>query len=66
MGNQKGEGRGNAKTIESCDFFIFIFWLLALIVTNTVFRNIELLFVYLKFLKSYFSILKERLAISLS
>ena len=41
MGNQKGEGRGNTKAIESCDFFIFIFWLLALIVTNTVFRKIE-------------------------
>ena len=33
--NQKEEGRGNAKFIESCDFFIFFFSLLAMMVTNT-------------------------------
>ena len=42
MGNQKEEGRGNAKVIRRCDFFIFIFSLLAMMVTNTVFKNSSL------------------------
>ena len=41
-GNQKGEGRGNAKVIERCNFFIFIFSLLAMMVTGTVFRKASL------------------------
>ena len=46
MGNQKGGGRGNAKVIGRCNFIIFIFSLLALMVTNTNFRksNLENLF----------------------
>ena len=36
------EGRGNAKAIGSCDFFIFIFPLLAMMVTNTVLRKSSL------------------------
>ena len=42
MGNQKGEDRRNAEVIRRCDFFIFVFSLLALIVTNTVFRKSSL------------------------
>ena len=42
MGNQKGEGRGNAKGIARCDFFSFIFSLLAMMVTNTDFRKSSL------------------------
>ena len=42
MGNQKGEGRGNAKVIVRCDFFIFIFSLLAMMVTKTVLRKSSL------------------------
>ena len=42
MGNQKGEGGGNAKVTARCDFFILIFSLLATIVTNTVFRKSSL------------------------
>ena len=48
MGNQKGEGRGNAKVIGDCDFFIFIFSLLAMMVTNPVFRKSRLEIVFLK------------------
>ena len=40
--NQKEEGRGNAKFIESCDFFIFFFSLLAMMVTNTGFSKLGL------------------------
>ena len=40
MENQKREGRGNAKVIGRCDFFIFIFSLLAVTVTNTVFGSL--------------------------
>ena len=39
MGNQKGEGRGNVKVIGSCDFFIFVFSLLAMMVINFAFRK---------------------------
>ena len=46
MGNQKGEGRGNAKVIGDCDFFIFIFSLLAMMVTNPVFRKSRLEIVF--------------------
>ena len=42
MGNQKGGGRGNAKVIGRCNFIIFIFSLLALMVTNTNFRKSSL------------------------
>ena len=42
MGNQKGEGRGNVKVIASCDFFIFIFSLLAMMVINFAFRKSSL------------------------
>ena len=42
MGNQKGEGRGNVKVMGSYDFFIFIFSLLAMMLTNTVFRKSNL------------------------
>ena len=48
MGNQKGESRGNAKVIMSCDFFVFIFSLLAMMVTNTVFRKSNLEDLFLK------------------
>ena len=41
-GNTMEEGRGNAKVIGSCDFFIFIFPLLAMMVTNTVLRKSSL------------------------
>ena len=47
-GNQKGEGRGNAKVIERCNFFIFIFSLLAMMVTGTVFRKASLENLFLK------------------
>ena len=40
--NQKRKGRGNVKVIGSCDFFIFIFSLLAMVVTNTVSRKFSL------------------------
>ena len=46
MGNQKGEGRGNAKVIGDCDFFIFIFSVLAMMVTNPVFRKSRLEIVF--------------------
>ena len=46
MGHQKGEGRGNAKVIGDCDFFIFIFSLLAMMVTNPVFRKSRLEIVF--------------------
>ena len=46
MGNQKGEGRGNAKVIGDCDFFIFIFSVLAMMVTNLVFRKSRLEIVF--------------------
>ena len=46
MGNQKGECRGNAKVIGDCDFFIFIFSLLAMMVTNPVFRKSRLEIVF--------------------
>ena len=39
LGNQKGKGRRNGKVIGSCDFFIFIFSLLGMAVTNAVFRK---------------------------
>ena len=39
MENIKGEGRGDAKVTGRCDFFILIFSLLAMMVTNTVFRK---------------------------
>ena len=42
MGNQKGEGRGNARSYGDVIFFIFIFSLLAIMVTNTVFRKSSL------------------------
>ena len=42
LGNQKGEGRGNAKVVGRCDFFIFIFSLLAMMVINTVFKKFTL------------------------
>ena len=48
MGNQKEKGRENAKVIGSCDFFIFIFSLLAMMVTNTVFRKSCLEYLFLK------------------
>ena len=38
--NQMGEGRENAKVIGSCDFFILIFELLAMMVTNTVLKGL--------------------------
>ena len=40
--NQKRKGRGNVKVIGSCDFFIFIFSLLPMVVTNTVSRKSSL------------------------
>ena len=42
MGNQKGEGRGGANVTGRCSFFIFIFSLLAMMVTNTAFRKSSL------------------------
>ena len=48
IGNQKGEGRRNAKVIVSCDFFTFIFSLLTMMVTNTVFRKSNLEDLFLK------------------
>ena len=42
MANQKGEGRRNEKIIGRCEFSNFIFSLLAMIVTNTVFRKSSL------------------------
>ena len=40
MGKQNGEGRGNAKFIGRCDFFIFILSLLAMMVPNSSLGNI--------------------------
>ena len=40
--NQKRKGRGNVKVIGSCDFFIFVFSLLPMVVTNTVSRKSSL------------------------
>ena len=42
MGNQKGEGRRNVKVIGSCDFFVFIFSLVAMMVLNFAFRKSSL------------------------
>ena len=58
MGNQKREGRENAKTKASCVFFffIFIFSLLAMMVTNTVVRKSSLEDLFLKKLSLVFLI----------
>ena len=42
MESQKGEGRGNAKVLGDMIFSFSIFSLLAMMVTNIVFRNSSL------------------------
>ena len=48
MGNQKVQGRGNTKVVGRCDFFIFIFSLLAMIVIDTIFEKSSLRNPFLK------------------